>query len=260
MKMLLFKLVARALDVIGLKNRVIKLIDFLMLIGVPEINPRVLKIIPHDESAFTQGLVFDNEDLYESTGSPVRSTLRQISPVSGDIINKIDITDDFAEGIAIFNENLYQLSWKSGIARVFQRHDLELITKHNYSGEGWGLGSIDRYLVMSDGSNNLRIVNDTFSTVRTISVISNGIRVKGINDIEVVGDSVYMNVIDKDFILEFSMSKNKVVRVVKCRELLEKAAPVRAGSVLNGIAYHSKTDSFYVTGKYWKHMYNITIN
>ncbi len=123
---------------------------------VPVITPRIVRSLPHDDRAFTQGLTFYDGCLYESTGLIGHSTLRRIDPLDGSLMKLVQISDDFAEGIAVFGGSLYQLSWHSGKARVFRFPELVMIGEVRYQGEGWGLTSSPEGLIMSDGTSHLR--------------------------------------------------------------------------------------------------------
>lgn len=227
--------------------------------GVPCVEPRIARVLPHDRCGFTQGLAFHQDMLYESTGGKSNSSLRRLSAEDGEIQELVPIPGDFAEGIACLEDRLFQLSWKSGVAREFTLPDLELIGTHRYSGEGWGLAATGDRLLSSDGSNRLRYWTPQFELLDEIHLVSNRVPIRWLNDLECVGDRVYLNVVACPFILELDSKSRQLLRLINCRALIEYESPDLAHQILNGIAYHAARNAFYVTGKQWRSLFVIEI-
>jgi glutaminyl-peptide cyclotransferase len=226
---------------------------------VPYATPTVLRALPHDASAFTQGLAHVGGLLYESTGGFGTSSLRCIDPANGSIAKVIPISDDFTEGIAVHQGLLYQLSWKSGRARVYRLPDLLLVGEHYYPGDGWGLCSGPAGLMMSDGSGALRLLDPQFRTISTLRVTLNGLPTRRLNDLEQAGDEIYANVLFSTDILQISASDGRVTRIIDCAALRAAVAPVDVEHCLNGIAFNPLTGTFFLTGKCWNTMFEVTI-
>jgi glutamine cyclotransferase len=235
------------------------LVHRLLLTGVPRVVPQVIRTLPHDAEAFTQGLAYRNGMLYESTGGYRSSSLREIDTHNGKVIRQIVIPNEFAEGIAILNDRLYQLSWKSGVSRVFTYPQLEEVDEHRYEGEGWGLAAGDHELIITDGSNIVTFRDERFVIRRRLVVQSHRINVRGLNDIERVGDCLYANVYGTTDVLELCLSTGRVLRVIPCRGLFKAAQPPNAAAVMNGIAYNSEQDSFFATGKHWRYIFEFRL-
>lgn len=231
----------------------------LLCAGVPHTAPRILRTLPHDREAFTQGLAYCAGLLYESTGTLSRSSLRCIDPADGNVRRIVPVVDDFAEGIAVLGTQLYQLSWKSEKARVYRLPELRLAAEIPYQGEGWGLASNGRALVMSNGTSRLRFLDAGLRTTRECKVLLNRIPVKKINDLEWVNGSIYANVWHSSSILELSAAKGTVTRIIDCSSLVAMAAPAHEEAVLNGIAYNAESDTFFLAGKNWDLMFEVAI-
>ena len=217
----------------------------------------IIQTISHDEGAFTQGLLMHNGSLYESTGLYNESSLREISPDSGEIIRSINLNEnEFGEGLAIHNGSLIQLTWKSGIAHIYDIETLSEIGNFSYTGEGWGICSNDSNFVMSNGSSELTIRNhENFSIVDIVPVYYNGSPLEQINELECVGEYIFANVWHWEYIFIINLSTGVVVGIVDASSLFPQP---HSGGVLNGIAYDSLTDTFWITGKRWPIMHQVT--
>jgi len=242
-----------------LKSRLRRQLESFALESLPVCKPRIEAVHPHDVTACTQGLVFYQDRLYESVGSTRCSTLRRVDVDSGEVLSSVPIENDYAEGIAILDDRLVQLSWKSGIARVFDLDNLNQVDEFNYSGEGWGLASDTSRFFMSNGSHRIELRNHRFDIVGRRAIRRRGIPMRGINDLEVNKDSILMNVIDQSYLLEYSINQARISRKIDCSELVSAVEPQRPGHVLNGIAYRGANNSYYLTGKYWKSMFRVTM-
>lgn len=219
------------------------------------IEPEIVARFPHDPDAFTQGLLLADGRLYESTGLYGRSSLREVNPDSGEVIRIRHLPPElFGEGLALVDDRLIQLTWRAGVALIYDRETFELLGTFEYEGEGWGLCYDGSELWMSDGSATLAARDPgTFEVLRQIQVTSRGKPVIRLNELECVGDSVYANVWQSDRIVRVDKSSGKVDAEVDASDLLppEERASLPAGAVLNGIAHDPQTGLFLVTGKLW---------
>ena len=227
--------------------------------GVPCIEPMIVRTLPHDRMAFTQGLAYLNGVLYESSGDRRRSFLRCMNASDGQIMKTVAIPDDFAEGIAIHQNQLYQLTWKSEKARVFRLPDLELVDELPYRGQGWGLASDHAGMVMSDGTGRLTFRDAAFRPYRTLRVTQNHVPTRRLNDLECVESSIYANVLFRSEVLEISAISGRVTRIIDCSALKEAVNPTNVEHVLNGICHNSDSDTFFITGKRWNLMFEVRI-
>jgi len=222
----------------------------------------VINSYPHDAQAFTQGLLFYNGKLYESTGRYKHSSLREVDLKTGAVSRSIELQDQFfAEGIARVGSQLYQLTWRKGQAFVY---DLETFTKiktFQYKTEGWGLCSDGSSLYMSDGTATLYQRNpDTFEIENELQVMSGEAPVSCLNELECVGDKIYANVLGSIFIVKIDKKTGRVVGTIDASSLLPKHAPGSDNyGVLNGIAHNPETGSFYLTGKYWPKLFEVRV-
>lgn len=235
---------------------------------VEELTVEVLAEYPHDTAAFTQGLLVGDEGLlYESTGRYGQSSVRAVDLETGDVLRKYDLPEEiFAEGLALFNERLYQLTWRAQVAVVYDLETgladatFEPLGVLQYQGEGWGLCNDDEYLYMSNGSNAITVRDpETFSVVAQYRVSLHGAFVDQLNELECVGDDIYANIWQSDTIIRFDKTDGIVNAVIDASSLLtdEERAPLESGAVLNGIAYDAENDLFYVTGKLWPKLFAV---
>lgn len=213
----------------------------------------VLARYPHDDSAFTQGLAFDDQgNLFESTGKYGRSSLRQVDVPSGETLRKVSLDKKFfGEGLTYFESRLVMLTWRESTAIVFDAVTFRELERINYDGEGWGLCFNGADLVMSDGSADL-VFRDpaTFAERRRVTVVESGTPVRNINELECVDDRVFANQWRTNRILEIDPSDGAVTAVVDASGLLSETEAGDA-DVLNGIAYDPLAGTFLITGKNW---------
>jgi glutaminyl-peptide cyclotransferase len=223
---------------------------------VERLKVRVLSVHPHDPTAFTQGLLFQDGRLYESTGLYGRSTLRLTEPETGTVLERKDLDGGyFGEGLALVGDRLYQLTWKAGVVLVWDRASLEPVDEHGYNGQGWGLASDGERLVMSDGSSRITFrAADDFRWLSTVEVTLDGEPVERLNELEWVGDRIYANVLGEERILRIEPQSGRIDAVVDASGLLTPQER-RMVDVLNGIAYDPATETFWITGKFWPRMY-----
>jgi glutaminyl-peptide cyclotransferase len=210
----------------------------------------------HDSEAFTQGLEMHDGLLYESTGLYGHSSLREVDPLSGQVIRQIELNESlFAEGITVVGDNIVMLTWKEGVALVFDIESLTVIANHTYSGEGWGLCYDGIHLVMSNGTSELAFRNpEDFTLISILKVTDQGNEVSLLNELECVGQTVYANVWGSDSIIAIDKSTGEVGLTINASMLAENESN-GYNNVLNGIAYVSEQDAFLITGKNWTSMH-----
>lgn len=232
-----------------------------------KISYRVVKRLPHDQEAFTQGLLFHKGKLYESTGSPdnmrqTRSTLGIVNLETGDLDVKAELDRDtyFGEGLAELNGRLYWVTWKNQACFVYDANTFKRIGQFSYPNrEGWGLTVHDSLLVMSDGTYNLTYFDPKdFSVVKTLAVTKDGYGLDNLNELEMINGYIYANVWMSHIIVKIDPSNGKVVGELDLSDLYKEAADVYPRlSETNGIAYDPDSNRVLVTGKLWPQMYQI---
>ncbi|PDH27082.1 MAG: hypothetical protein CND01_02970 [Marine Group II euryarchaeote MED-G34] len=213
----------------------------------------------HDSEAFTQGLEMHNGLLYESTGLYGHSSLREIDPLSGQVIRQTELDESlFAEGITIVGDNIVMLTWKEGVALVFDIESMTVVANHTYSGEGWGLCYDGTHLVMSNGTSELAFRNpEDFTLNSTLRVTDQGNEVSQLNELECVGQTVYANIWGSDSIIAIDKSNGEVGLIIDVSMLAENESD-DYNNVLNGIAYVPEQDAFLITGKNWTSMHLVS--
>ena len=219
---------------------------------------QVVRSYPHDRAAFTQGLLLENGKLFESTGQVGHSSLREVEIATGRVIRKVDVPAPiFAEGLAVFGDTLIQLTWQNGRALLYNKHSFARAGEFVYKGEGWGLCTLGKELVMSNGSSTLtfRGAKD-FSVVRTLAVTMDGSPLEQLNELECVGADIYANVWMRDIIVRIDANTGTVTQRIDAPNLL---SPIeRQGvDVLNGIAYDAADRTFLITGKLWPKLFRV---
>ncbi len=235
---------------------------------IPAIAYTIAAEYPHDTSAYTQGLEFYNGKLYEGTGDFKTSSLRITDYKTGKVEKKHMMGTDsiFGEGITIFKNKIYQLTWQSHIVYVYDATNIDKpIKTFNWPYEGWGLTNNGTDLIISDGSAKLYFVNaDDFRLKSTISVTENGSPVYELNELEYVDGFVFANIYQTDKIVKIDPSSGFVTGKISFADVLtnrfaDKIIPERT-DVLNGIAYDSATKKFMITGKRWPKMFELKLN
>ncbi len=227
---------------------------------VARLEPQVLGSYPHDSDAFTQGLLFHDDLFFESTGLRGRSSLRKVEPETGEVLEQINIPQPyFAEGLALVDDRLIQLTWEAGEAFVYTL-DFEQTGTFNYTGEGWGLCYDGESLYMSDGSATIdKRDPETFELEEEVAVRLRGAPVVRLNELECVESSIYANVWQTNDIVRIDKASGQVTAIIDASELLsaEERAELEAGGVLNGIAYDPEAETFFITGKLWPKVFEV---
>jgi glutamine cyclotransferase len=229
---------------------------------IPIFGYEVVNNYPHDPSAFTQGLVYDNGVLYEGTGLNGQSTLRRVDIASGGVLQQTNISREFfGEGIAIWKDRLIQLTWRSNQGFIYGKENLTRIGNFSYPTQGWGLTSDGKRLIMSDGTGTLYFLDPvTFARVGEIRVTAIGEPVKGLNELEYINGKIYANIWPSNRIVIISPDNGFVMGVIDLQGILKKSdIQGHKVDVLNGIAYDVKTDRLFVTGKWWPRLFEIRL-
>ena len=219
----------------------------------------VVKTIPHNTRSFTQGLLYYDGMLYESTGLYGQSSLQKIDARTGDVQKVLPISEVFAEGLARWENRLIQLTWKHKTAFIYNITDFSQIGTFRYETEGWGLTTDTKHLIMSDGTDIISFRNPfSFKTERKIRVTLGGKPLSRINELEYVDRSIYANVWHENIIIQIDSANGKVIGVIDATPLLRMQPPLYGENVLNGIAYNDETQTFYLTGKNWPTIFEVT--
>lgn len=223
---------------------------------------RVIHSFPHDPKAYTQGLLYDNGFLYESTGQYGQSSLRKVELETGAVVQLHQLDDRFfAEGLALFGNRLLQLTWRANKGFAYRLDSFEPLAEFAYPTEGWGLTYDGELLVMSDGSATLYFRDPfTFAEVSRVAVVAQGRPVSQLNELEWVAGEVFANIWQTDTIARIDPATGQVAGWIDLTGLLSDAD--RRGSnaeVLNGIAYDPEGERLFVTGKRWPKLYQIEL-
>jgi glutaminyl-peptide cyclotransferase len=228
---------------------------------IPIYSYQIVNEFPHSQDAFTQGLVYLEGFLYESTGLYGQSSLRKVNLADGQILQSITIANQyFAEGITIFQDKIFQLTWQSNSGFVYDRETFELLEQFSYSGEGWGITNDGTNLIMSDGTAFLRFLDpNTFTEIKRIEVTDSGTAVRRLNELEYIENEIYANVWLTDMIARISPVTGEVIGWIDLTGLLESGDCPQTIDVLNGIAYDPVEHRLFVTGKFWCKLFEIQL-
>ncbi len=228
---------------------------------IPSYTYKVVNIFPHDEKAFTQGLVFDEGILYEGTGLNGSSSLRGIKLETGKMLQGLKLPSRFfGEGITVFGNKLIQLTWRSNTGFVYDKSNFKLLGKFHYTTEGWGITHDSRRLIMSDGTAYLYFLHpETYEMTGHIEVTDDNGRVTRLNELEYIRGEIYANVWQTDKIAIIDPETGRVKGWIDLAKLSKLAGGDKALKTLNGIAYDKDTDRLFVTGKLWPNIYEVRI-
>ena len=229
--------------------------------AIPVYGFRVLSAFPHDPRAFTQGLVYQDGVLYESTGLYGQSSLRRVELETGRVLRQVTVAPEFfAEGLAIVGNRLIQLTWQSKVGFVYDKETFERIGMFDYPTEGWGLAYNGTHLIMSDGSDTLRLLDPvSFEEVKQIKITAAGEPVTRLNELEFVDGEIWANIWQTDRIARIDLATGRVRSWIDLSGLLgpeDRREPV---DVLNGIAYDASGNRLFVTGKLWPRLFQIEL-
>jgi glutamine cyclotransferase len=229
-------------------------------VTAPTARYQVVHVYPHDPQAFTQGLVFLDGVLYEGTGLNGQSTVRKVKLENGEVLQVTKVADEyFGEGIAVWRDRIFELTWRSGIGFIYDRASLAKVGTFAFQGEGWGLTHDGTRLIMSDGTPFLRFLNPvTHRETGRVQVRDGQIPVEHLNELEFVKGEVLANVWQTDRVARIDPRTGRVTGWIDFAGLLSPADTAR-DAVLNGIAYDSSTDRLFVTGKLWPKLFEVKI-
>ena len=222
----------------------------------------VVRAYPHDREAFTQGLAFDDQGtLYEGTGQRGQSSLRRVELSGGAVLRRHDLpTSLFGEGITVFGDRIFQLTWQAGRAFVYDKASFSVIREFTYRTEGWGLTHDGHRLIMSDGTATLYFLNpDTFAETARLTVRDHRGPVIRLNELEYVGGEILANVWQTHRIARIAPRTGHVTGWIDLTGLLQPGDRRQSVDVLNGIAYDARNDRLFVTGKWWPKLFEITL-
>ena len=223
----------------------------------------IVNTFPHDKKAFTQGLEFHNDTLYETTGKKGRSSLRKIDYKSGEILQQVNLENTFfGEGLTILNDKIYHLTWQSGTGFVYNLSDLKKVDSFKYgsSKEGWGLCNDGKKLFKSDGTEKIWFLNpETLVEEGYIQTVTNKSVFNKANELEYVDGKIYANVWQKESMMIINATSGAIEGVINFGGLKDKVTKHDQLDVLNGVAYHPGRKTFFVTGKNWDKLFEVTL-
>jgi glutaminyl-peptide cyclotransferase len=241
------------------------IVIIITLLAAPSVQAadtyRVVHAYPHDQHAFTQGLVYVDGLLYESTGIKGQSSLREEDLETGRILRmQIDSDRYFAEGLTDWKNTLVQLTWQSHVALIYDRATFRQLRTFRYDGEGWGLTHDAKSLILSDGTATLHFfAPDTFKELRRIAVNDHGKPVTQLNELEFIHGEIYANIWHSNRIARISPASGRVLGWIDLKGLMPRDQLSSDEAVLNGIAYDPDHDRIFVTGKLWPRVFEITV-
>jgi len=240
----------------GKKNNETKAVD-----DTHSIHYSVISVLPHNAESFIEGLVIYDNKILESTGQE-NSWIAEVNPGTGNHEKKITLPIQyFGEGITVFNNKLYQLTWKDKLGFIYNAKTYKKIGEFKYNTEGWGITHDAKDLIMSDGTSKLYFLDSAnLSVVKTLNVTDAGVSVKYINELEYINGFIYANVWQTDWILKINPADGKVVGRIDLSSLANEIhGAYPEAEVLNGIAYDEKSKALLVTGKMWPRSYLIRL-
>lgn len=227
---------------------------------VKEYKLDVVAEYPHDTGSYTQGLFFQDGQMYESTGQFGLSSFMKVDLETGAALERMDFNDEyFVEGSVMFEGNLYILTWTNRKAFVYDAETLEYKAAWKYPREGWGITHDGRNLIASDGSANLYFMDGNFAQQKKLKVTLEDRPVRFLNELEYIDGKIWANVYTSDSIVIINPKTGKVEGLVDCTGLLPRALHEPSTDVLNGIAYDEKTGKIYLTGKNWPRLYEVRL-
>lgn len=223
---------------------------------------QIENVFPHDTKAYTQGLIFEDGYLYEGTGQYNESSLRKVEIKTGEPVRLTMLAGEiFGEGITIFNERIFQLTYKSQVGFVYEKESFKRIQKVYYQNkEGWGLTHDGTYLIMSDGSNMIYYMDPEFFTeIRQLEIYDNKGPVSRLNELEYIEGKIFANIYGKDEIVIIDPETGKITGKLNMNGILDASDRHSRIDVFNGIAWDPDRRVLYVTGKYWPKLFEISV-
>lgn len=229
--------------------------------SIPVSTFRIVAEYPHDPKAFTQGLVFHKGMLFEGTGLEGQSSLRRVELQTGRTQFRMNLNKPyFGEGIAIHDRKIYQLTWQNHRALVYDLETMDFLKSIRYSGEGWGLTTDGKSLIISDGSATLKFVDpNTFEVQKKMRVKAGWREVDKLNELEYIHGEIWANIWYSDRIARISPATGEVIGWIDLSALYPLKKRDSKEHVLNGIAYDADDQRIFVTGKNWPKLYEIAV-
>lgn len=226
-----------------------------------QLSYKVIKRFQHDRGAYTQGLVYDNGIMYESTGLRRKSSLRKVDFEKGEIIQSVALNDAyFGEGLAIDGDRLIQITWQNHKGFVYDKNSFATLHEFDISTEGWGLVLYNDTLILTDGTENLYFIDkNSFSTTKITQVYDNNGPVKQLNELEIINNQLYANIYQSNLVAIIDIATGKVLKYINFAGLLPPDQVRDDTDVLNGIAYDAQGKRLFVTGKNWPTLFQVEI-
>ena len=229
--------------------------------SIPVYTYFIVNKIPHDFNAYTQGLVFNDGYLYESTGRRGQSSLRKVDPDNGAVITLHSLADEFfGEGITILDEKIYQLTWQSYTGFIYDKSTFLVMEEFFYNTEGWGITHNGRELIVSDGTSTLYFLDPiTMEVLKQITVTDNNGPVQNLNELEYVNGEIFANVLFSYQIARINPTNGEITGWIDLSGILDNERIDYPIDVMNGIAYDKASDRLFVTGKLWPQVFEIRL-
>jgi|SRR5688572_19639734 len=226
-----------------------------------QVSHEIVNSYPHDSTSYTQGLLWADGGFYESTGQYGQSKLRRLEFPSGKVLKQISLDPElFAEGLALVDTRLIQLTWQSHRGFVYDKDSLRLIQEFTYATEGWGLTFDSKNLILSDGSSDLFYLDpQSYKPLRTLAITMNGQPVPQLNELEFIDDEIWANVWQTDMILRINPATGQVTTFLNLKGILAPSERKGSEAVLNGIAYDAEQKRIFITGKLWPRIFEIKL-
>lgn len=222
---------------------------------------KILATKPHHAESYTQGLEFSGARLFESSGGYGSSTIREVNPANGEVLRRRPMAKNvFAEGITLFNNELWVLTWKENTVYVFEPDTFKFLRTHTYQGEGWGLTNDGAQFIMSDGTSTLKFIDPKDFTVKKSLTVKDGSReIDQLNELEYTDGAIYANIYMEDRIARISAETGKVTGWLDLSHLRKQLPRPNRAEALNGIARDPATGRFLISGKLWPQSFEIEI-
>jgi len=228
---------------------------------VPEYTFLIINTYPHDHRAYTQGLVYKDGFLYESTGRRGESSVRQVELKTGAIVKSVALSPEFfGEGLTIVDNRMIQLTWESFTGLVYDLEEFTLLEQFYYTTEGWGLTYDGTHLIQSDGSANLYFLDvSNFAVVREVKVYDTTGFIRNINELEYINGEIFANIMPSNRIARIDPQTGNINAWINLDGILESVQVASEVNVLNGIAYDDKNDRLFITGKLWPVVFEVKL-
>ena len=228
---------------------------------IPVYTYAIVNAFPHDHKAYTQGLIYANGYLYESTGRRGESSLRKVELQTGATRQLHNLADEyFGEGITLFNDHIIQLTWQAYTGFVYDPETFLELEQFYYTTEGWGITNDGKRLIMSDGSATIYFLEpETYAIIDQIQVTADGVPIRNLNELEYVNGEILANVMPSNRIARIDPGSGKITGWIDLSGILRSLQEGYAVDVLNGIAYDELNDRLFVTGKLWPRVFEIRV-